>query len=100
MADDQPFKFTIAFEAKDRASFDDFWKLIRETYGFCLEGDFAVHAYAVSMGDMFAEQEAIETALDSKLDGYELRELIGQIPHCDDLPALFEEYGISAREAA
>lgn len=76
---------TVAFKSENKEAFDAFWTDIRERYRFC-DGDATVptQAFAVSMGDLFAESEVITEILNSNLDAYEKCEAIAEVGGTDD----------------
>lgn len=96
----KPIVTTVAFTSVDRAAFDAFWHDIRTRYKFCEDkAGVPTRAFAVSMSDMFAEQEAVDCILEAELDRDDQADAIGRVMNCSDLTALLAEYGIQGRTA-
>jgi hypothetical protein len=91
----EPIYITVGFKCADNAAFDALWQDIRTRYKFMADEKGApTQAFAVSKGNMFAEQDAVEALLDANLDPDALSEALRQLPCCPDLPALLAEYGV------
>jgi len=87
---------TIGFKCADHAAFSEFWKDARERYRFAEDGaGAAAQAFAVSMGNMFEEQDVIDAILASDLAGDEIAEAIGAVPCHQDLRGLCAEWGVT-----
>ena len=91
---------TVGFKCADKEAFDALWVDIRNRYKFAAdEKSQPVQAFAVAIGDKFAEQDAVDQLFDARLDQHDLAEAISRVPCCEDLPALLAEYGVtSARQ--
>jgi hypothetical protein len=90
-----PAYVTVGFKCEDREAFDALMKRIRNKYRFCGEKDGATtQAFAVSMGNMFEEQDVTDALLNSDLDDYELRSALRDIPCNPDLRKLCAEYEV------
>jgi len=93
---DKPIYITVGFKCADHSAFDALWQHIRTTYHWMQDGDAPIQAFAVSKGDMFAEQDATDALINSDLDIDEMRDAIRAIPCNTDLPAHLAAYGVSA----
>ena len=93
-----PVYTTVGFKSVDKDAWSAFWQDIRTRYDFAQDGDATTEVFAVSMSNMFAEQEAVEELLDADLDEYELKEALSAVACCQDLPALLAEYGVEPRK--
>lgn len=95
-ADPTPIYVTVGFKCADKAAFDEFWKHIRETYRFCEDaGDAETQAFAVSMANMFEEQDVVDAILSSDMDYSEQVEMIGEIACNPDLRGLCAKWDIA-----
>lgn len=95
-----PVTMTVAFECRTSEAFDELWRTLRGPLNFMAGDDVPMRAYAVSRGDMFAEQDAIEAALESDLTGDELKECIGDLICCQDVKAVLEKWEITTESEA
>jgi hypothetical protein len=94
-AAEPPIYITVGFKCSDQEAFDAFWQDIRTRYHWMSDKPWiGTQAFAVSKGDMFAEQQAIDALCDDDMDPDALREAIGRVPCCDDLKALLAEYEV------
>lgn len=99
MAQNERIVTTVAFTSKDREAFDALWSDLRTRYKFFhQEAEKAdTEAFAVSMGDLFAQQEAIEAICNHPtLDDGDKVEAIGEVVATVDLAKTLADWGVEA----
>jgi hypothetical protein len=83
---------TVGFITADEAASDRLWRVLRKLFAYRSEKP--IRVFALSASDMFAEQEVIDIALGSDMDGFELRDFMRDVPCCNDLDALCDEWNL------
>lgn len=83
-------RMTVGFVMADKAASERLWRVLQKLFAYRSEKP--IRVFALSASDMFSEQEVIDIALDSDMDGYDLRAFLADVPCCPDLDALLDEW--------